>query len=65
MPKLFAGGLMLAGDSGGLVNAERLKGVHLAIKSGMLAAETAFEALLAKDYSAAKLAPYQKNVEES
>src|ERR1041384_1298754 len=65
MPKLYADGLLLAGDSAGLVNAERLKGVHLAIKSGMLAAETAFEALVAKDTSAGKLAPYQKAVEES
>jgi electron-transferring-flavoprotein dehydrogenase len=65
MPKLYADGLLLAGDSAGLVNAERLKGVHLAIKSGMLAAEAAFEALVAKDASAAKLAPYQKSVEES
>ncbi|HVW26191.1 MAG TPA: electron transfer flavoprotein-ubiquinone oxidoreductase [Polyangiaceae bacterium] len=65
MPKLYADGLLLAGDSGGMVNAERLKGVHLAIKSGMLAAETAFEALLAKDTSSKQLASYQKKVEES
>jgi electron-transferring-flavoprotein dehydrogenase len=65
MPKLYADGLLLAGDSGGMVNAERLKGVHLAIKSGMLAAETAFEALLAKDTSAKQLASYQKKVEDS
>jgi electron-transferring-flavoprotein dehydrogenase len=65
MPKLYADGLLLAGDSAGLVNAERLKGVHLAIKSGMLAAETAFEALVAKDTSAKQLSVYQKRVEES
>lgn len=65
MPKLTADGLILAGDSAGLVNAERLKGVHLAIKSGMLAAETAFEALIAKDTSDKQLAVYQKRLEES
>jgi electron-transferring-flavoprotein dehydrogenase len=65
MPRLYADGLLLAGDSAGLVNAERLKGVHLAIKSGMLAAETAFAALVAKDYSAKQLSSYQKKVEES
>jgi electron-transferring-flavoprotein dehydrogenase len=65
MPKLYADGLLLAGDSGGMVNAERLKGVHLAIKSGMLAAEAAFEALVAKDTSAKQLASYQKKLEES
>jgi electron-transferring-flavoprotein dehydrogenase len=65
MPKPYADGLLLAGDSAGLVNAERLKGVHLAIKSGMLAAETVFDALVAKDTSAKQLAPYQKKIEES
>jgi electron-transferring-flavoprotein dehydrogenase len=65
MPRLYADGMLLAGDSAGMVNAERLKGVHLAIKSGMLAAETAFEALLAKDTSAKQLSSYQKKVEES
>ncbi len=64
-PRLYADGLLLAGDSGGMVNAERLKGVHLAIKTGMLAAEAAFDALVAKDTSAKQLASYQKKYEES
>jgi len=37
---------MIVGDSASFLNSQRLKGIHLAIKSGMLAAETAFEALL-------------------
>ena len=41
MPKLYADGLLLCGDTGGFLNGGRLKGIHLAIKSGMLAAETA------------------------
>ena len=32
---------MILGDSAGFLNSARLKGIHLAIKSGMLAAETA------------------------
>jgi electron-transferring-flavoprotein dehydrogenase len=36
---------MLIGASAGFVNISRLKGIHLAMKSGMLAAETAFEML--------------------
>jgi electron-transferring-flavoprotein dehydrogenase len=64
-PKPYADGLLLAGDSAGYVNAERLKGVHLAIKSGMLAAETIFDALVTKDYSATKLASYEKAVKDS
>ena len=37
-------GALLAGDCAGFMNSFRLKGIHLAMKSGMLAAETAFEA---------------------
>ena len=46
MPRPYADGALLIGDSAGLFNSRRLKGVHLAIKSGMLAAETVYEALL-------------------
>ena len=65
MPKLYAEGLLLAGDTGGFLNGGRLKGIHLAIKSGMLAAEQAFECLLAGDFSEAKLAGYEKRVNDS
>ncbi|WP_323072040.1 electron transfer flavoprotein-ubiquinone oxidoreductase [Mycetohabitans endofungorum] len=47
LPKLtFAGGA-LVGDEAGFLNASRIKGSHAAIKTGMLAAEAAFEALQA------------------
>jgi len=47
LPKLtFAGGC-LVGDEAGFLNASRIKGSHAAIKSGMLAAEAAFDALQA------------------
>jgi electron-transferring-flavoprotein dehydrogenase len=65
MPKLYADGLLLAGDTAGFLNGGRLKGIHLAIKSGMLAAEMAFECLLAGDFSAAKLAGYEQRVAAS
>ena len=45
LPPLGGDGWMIVGDSAGFLNSARLKGIHLAIKSGMLAAETAFEAL--------------------
>jgi electron-transferring-flavoprotein dehydrogenase len=39
MPRLEVPGAMLIGDSGGGVNVPKIKGVHQAIRSGMLAAE--------------------------
>jgi electron-transferring-flavoprotein dehydrogenase len=45
MPRSYGDGLLIVGDSAGFLNGMRLKGIHLAIKSGMIAAETAFDAL--------------------
>jgi len=65
MPPLAGNGWMIVGDSAGFLNSARLKGIHLAIKSGMLAAETAFEALLKDDFSAVTLGAFQSKVESS
>ena len=45
LPKLVFSGGALIGCDAGFLNAPRIKGSHAAIKSGMLAAEAAFEAL--------------------
>ena len=45
LPKLTFPGGVLAGDDAGFLNAARIKGSHAAMKSGMLAAESAFAAL--------------------
>jgi electron-transferring-flavoprotein dehydrogenase len=47
LPKLVFPGGALIGDDAGFLNASRIKGSHAAIKSGMLAAEAAIEALKA------------------
>ena len=65
IPPIAGNGWMILGDSAGFVNSARLKGIHLAIKSGMLAAETAFEALTKDDSSVATLGIFQKKVESS
>jgi len=65
MPKSFIDGGLIIGDSASLLNSQRLKGIHTAIKSGMLAAETIYEALCSGDTSAAKLAAYQQKLDES
>jgi electron-transferring-flavoprotein dehydrogenase len=65
IPPLAGDGWMILGDSAGFLNSQRLKGIHLAIKSGMLAAETAMEALLAGDFSKNTLNHYASRVEKS
>jgi electron-transferring-flavoprotein dehydrogenase len=45
LPRLGGGGFLIVGDSAGFLNSQRLKGIHLAMKSGMLAAEAIFEEL--------------------
>jgi electron-transferring-flavoprotein dehydrogenase len=65
LPPLGGDGWMIVGDSAGFLNSARLKGIHLAIKSGMLAAETAFEGLVKDDSSAATLGKLTRRVETS
>jgi electron-transferring-flavoprotein dehydrogenase len=64
IPKLAVDNALVIGESGGLVNVPRLKGIHYAMKSGMLAAEQAVAALVAGDFSAAALAPYDRAIRE-
>jgi electron-transferring-flavoprotein dehydrogenase len=59
VPQTALDGALIAGDSAGFLNSQRLKGIHLAMMTGMLAAETAFEALQAGDYSAKTLGAYE------
>jgi electron-transferring-flavoprotein dehydrogenase len=65
IPQTYADGLMLIGEAAGFLNAMRLKGIHLAIKTGMLAAETAAEAVRAGDTSTAKLKAFEDRVNAS
>ena len=65
MPRLFADGLCLIGDSAGFLNGLRLKGIHLAIKSGMLAAEAIFDALSSGRSDAAALASFEQRFRDS
>ena len=62
IPPVGGDGWMITGDSAGFLNSQRLKGIHLAIKSGMLAAETAFEALRTGHNDCVS---FQKSVEAS
>lgn len=65
MPKLFGNGWMVCGDTASMVDVQKLKGIHLAMKSGMLVAATALEALLAGDTSSAQLSIYENKIHKS
>ena len=65
MPRVAGDGFLLVGDSAGLVNSARLKGIHLAVKSGMLAAETIFEGLVAGELGRGALMRYEQKIEGS
>ena len=55
LPECAVDGALIVGDAAGFLNSMRLKGIHLAMKTGMLAAETAFDAVVAGDTSEARL----------
>jgi electron-transferring-flavoprotein dehydrogenase len=65
MPRPYMDGALIAGDAGGFLNAMRLKGIHLAMRTGMLAAESAFEAIREGDTSAASLKRYRDRIDAS
>ncbi len=65
MPRRVLPGALIVGDSAAYLNAERLKGIHLAIESGMMAAKAVFEALKSGDFSEAGLASYDRHFETS
>lgn len=64
LPKLVFNGGALIGCEAGFLNASRIKGSHAAIKTGMLAADAAFEALAA-DRSRDELTAYATLFEQS
>ena len=65
IPKLTVGGAMLIGDSAGFLNGQRLKGIHLAMKSGMLAADVIRDALDNNRFDDEMLSSFETKVQES
>ena len=59
IPKLIVDNALIVGDSAGLVAMPALKGIHLAVRSGMLAAQTIADALLNNDTSENSLQKYE------
>ncbi|MFH1166875.1 MAG: electron transfer flavoprotein-ubiquinone oxidoreductase, partial [Pseudomonadota bacterium] len=64
IPQMYFKGGLLIGDAANLFVSRNLKGIHVAMKSGMLAAETILDTLVKEDFSISTLAQYQKSVFE-
>lgn len=65
VPRPYVDGALIVGDSAGFLNVPYLKGIHYAMKSGMLAAETIAEALLLGDPSASMLSSFEARLASS
>jgi electron-transferring-flavoprotein dehydrogenase len=65
LPQLYVDGALFVGDSASMLNIQRLKGIHTAMKSGMLAAETVVEAFEADDCTSNVLRNYEAKVKSS
>jgi len=65
IPKLSVDGALFVGDSASMLNIQRLKGVHTAMKSGMLAAEAIISAVEKNDFTRNTLALYDASFEKS
>ena len=65
MPQLAVDGALFVGDSASMQNVQRLKGIHTAMKSGMLAAEAILSAIEKNDFGVATLREYALQVDAS
>ncbi len=65
IPKFYGDNFLIVGDSAGMLATASLKGVHLAVQSGINAAKSAAEALIKDDTSESELSSVQKYFENS
>lgn len=63
--KNYGNNFICIGDCAGFLNNKRLKGIHLAIKTGIIAAEVALEALKQNDFSEKILSKFWSSFENS
>ncbi|HEY8271524.1 MAG TPA: electron-transfer flavoprotein:ubiquinone oxidoreductase [Pseudobdellovibrionaceae bacterium] len=63
--KLHGDGLLIIGDAAGFVNVPALKGIHYAMQSGIMAAQTIFAGLIAGDLSSKQLSKYDDLIRSS
>lgn len=60
MPRLYADGVLLVGDCASFLNGQRIKGIHTAMKGGMLAAETIIMAFSHDDFTSNMLKEFEE-----
>jgi electron-transferring-flavoprotein dehydrogenase len=65
IPKSFTDNALIVGDGAGLVAMPALKGIHLAVKSGILAARATADALSNDDFSEKSLQQYERLLNNS
>lgn len=65
LPRLIFPGGALIGDSAGFLNVPKIKGIHTAMESGMLAAEACYDAIQANTPSPIELTAYPKKIDQS
>jgi electron-transferring-flavoprotein dehydrogenase len=65
LPKMTFPGGLLVGCNAGTLNFAKIKGVHTAMKSGMVAAESVFEAIKGGDEGGSELTSYSDKWENS
>ncbi len=65
IPELVTDGALIIGDAAGLTSVRKLKGLHYAIKSGMIAAEAIFKAIEQQNFSKQTLKTYEDLLEKS
>lgn len=63
--KLSGNGILICGDAAGMVNVPALKGIHYAMKSGILAADTIADAIKTQSFSAEALKTYDDSFKKS
>jgi electron-transferring-flavoprotein dehydrogenase len=60
VPELVADGAMIVGDGAGLLDSLRLKGIHIAMQSGIAAGDTLFDSWQKNEFSLSTLREYPK-----
>nr|WP_233588738.1 electron transfer flavoprotein-ubiquinone oxidoreductase [Legionella sp. km535] len=65
LPKLVFPGGALIGDAAGFLNVPKIKGIHTAMQSGMLAAQACFEALIQDTSNQYELSTYPEKIKKS